>query len=200
MAGYPHALPYPSPNFRSPRRSSIDLIVLHTTEGDLDSSLNTLTDATRVNSAGQSARVSSHYLVDDTGIYQLVDDGAEAWHASRENARSIGIEVVGFADAPGTWTQTKIANLANLIAWLSEEYGIPLEYRETAADPELARGIVSHASIDPDRRHDPGMWFPWPELLEETRRKIQGQPPSSPEWVPVIALLVVVVTLAWWAR
>lgn len=200
MAGYPHATPYPSPNFRTPRRASIDLIVLHTTEGDLDSSLDTLTDATRVDGDGNPARVSSHYLIDDDATYQLVDDGAEAWHASRENARSIGIEIVGFADAPGTWSEAKLDRLAALLAWLSVEYGIPLEYRETAADPELPRGIVSHASIDPERRHDPGMWFPWPEVIEKTHSKIQGEPGPGGAWAPVVALVAVALTLAWFAR
>jgi len=204
MQGYPGAVAHPSPNFYEGRTAAVDQVVLHTTEGGLAGSLDTLTDPARqiVDSDGQlqNARVSSHYLVSEDAIYQLVDDNNTAWHAGPHNAHTIGVEVVGEADDPRTWSTPIVAQLGRLVGWLSLEYGIPLEYRADSSEPDIARGFVAHGAIDPERRHDPGIWFPWPQVKAAALRAQSGAPPFSTDGAGVVALLLIALGLAWALR
>ena len=204
MFGYPGAIAHPSPNFRDGRRAAVDQVVLHTTEGGLASSLATLTDPYRqaVNEAGQleNARVSSHYLVSEDAIYQLVSDQNEAWHAGPANRHTIGVEIVGDADDPRTWSAKIVSQLGQLVGWLSSEYGIPLVYRGEATDPDLVRGFVAHGALDPERRHDPGIWFPWPDVRAAALRRQSGTPEPRTDFAPVVALLLVALGLVWVIR
>ncbi len=208
MSGYPGATWEPSPNFTSGRASALTHIVLHTTEDtSAQGSLNTLTDPVRqlANSAGvlEDAQVSSHYVVAEGGVYQLVADENTAWHARGNNANTIGIEVVGRADSPGTWTPAKVQRLGELVGWLASEYGIPLEYREDATAPAAPRGIVSHGALDPLRRHDPGVWFPWSDVraIAAGDASASSGPGASaagaPQWGAVVGVLIVALGLAW---
>ena len=203
MQGFPGATSHPSPNYRAGRRAAVDQVVLHTTEGGLESSLDTLTDPARqviVDGQAENARVSAHYLVSERAIYQLVDDNDEAWHAGQHNRHTIGVEVVGEADDPRTWSGAIVSQLGRLVAWLSTEYGIPLEYRADASEPDIARGFVAHGALDPARRHDPGIWFPWPEVRAAALRVQSGAPPASTDGAGVIALLIIAIGLAWALR
>jgi N-acetylmuramoyl-L-alanine amidase len=126
--------------------------------------LRTLTDDASDN------RVSAHYVVAPNGtVYALVRDEDEAWHARDSNMESIGIEVVGHADDPGTWTPAVVASLGNLVGWLSSTYNLPLTYRARTADPPA--GFVAHAALDPSRRGDPGPWFPWADVKAQAERE-----------------------------
>jgi len=193
---YPDALPYPSPNYLANRREAITHVVLHTCEtDDLDSCLNTLTDATRVDAAGESARVSAHYLVDDSGVYQLVNEGDESWGARAANRYGINIEVVGYADSPATWSDAKLDHLAELLADVTKRNAIPLVYRDTATDAPLDRGIVAHGALDPSRRSDPGMYFPWNEIKARIARLQGGQYPDASVGLGVLALVLIAVAV-----
>ena len=85
---------HPSPNFDN-RACAISHIILHYTDmADCDAALARLCDA--------AAKVSAHYLIRRDGhIFQLVDEGARAWHAGVSfwrgetdmNSASIGIEL-----------------------------------------------------------------------------------------------------------
>jgi len=204
MNGYPGAVIYPSPNFRANRRAAIDHVVFHTTELDLDDSLRVLTDPDRtaVNDEGEieRARVSAHYLVTADRIFQLVDEGNEAWHARNANRHTIGIEVVGETDDPLTWSNKINNQLAQLVAWISSTHGIPLEYRAETDDPERARGFVSHAALDPARRRDPGIWFPWTEIKAKALQIQAGAAPSPSDAPAVVAVLIIAIGLAWALR
>ena len=184
----------PSPNFRAGRREAITHVVLHTTEGGLSGSLAALTDPYR------DSRVSAHYVVSEDAIYQLVDDNDEAWHAGNANRYSIGVEIVGEASNPATWTDRIVENVSKLSAWLSTEYGIPLQYREESSEPARARGYVAHGALDPERRYDPGPWLPWPKIKERALFLIGGAP--TPPGAPgaVVAVLLVALGLAWVIR
>jgi N-acetyl-anhydromuramyl-L-alanine amidase AmpD len=203
MIGFPGAVIQPSPNYSEGRRDALDQVVLHTTEGDLASSLNTLTDPARQivdeNGQIQNARVSAHYVVTGNTIYQLVSDDNEAWHAIGHNAHTIGVEVVGEAHDPRTWSDAVVTQLSRLVAWLSLEYGIPLEYR-AKGEPDIARGFVAHGALDPDRRHDPGIWFPWTQVKSAALRIQSGAAPMSADGAGVVALLIIAIGLAWALR
>jgi N-acetyl-anhydromuramyl-L-alanine amidase AmpD len=192
-AGYPGAVWLESPNFTSGRTEAVTYVIMHTTEGGLTSSLDTLTDPYKVNADGEPSRVSAHYVVSDDVIYQLVDDTDTAWTSRGFNPSSINIEVVGYADNPGTWSDKTVANVSRLVAWLSSTYGIPLTYRADPEDPQPARGFMSHSSIQSNKR-DPGPYFPW----EEIKAQAEGAPAGdlNTEIIGAIALVLIAIGLA----
>ncbi len=109
--------------------------------------------------------VSSHYVVDEDGaVLQLVPEDRRAWHAgisywrghSELNDRSVGIEMVnpghqwGYRDFP----ILQLAAVCDLcLAILSRH-------------PILARNIVAHSDVAPDRTEDPGEKFEWEALAQ----------------------------------
>lgn len=150
-----------SPNFND-RKQQISMIVLHyTVIPTCEESLQRLSDAN-----GPFGPVSAHYLVDRDGtIYKLVDEEYRAWHAGAGawkglkdiNSRSIGIEIVNKG--------------------VSEEgIGEPFPERQIDAVIKLCKDIqsrhkikyiVGHSDIAPQRKSDPGEFFPWKKLASE---------------------------------
>ncbi|MDE8347808.1 MAG: N-acetylmuramoyl-L-alanine amidase [Acidocella sp.] len=142
----------PSPNFDA-RTADIDMLVLHYTGmPTAQAALDRLCDP--------AAQVSAHYLVEEDGtVHNLVPEAARAWHAGVSfwrgdvglNNRSIGIEIVnpghewGYRGFPGT----QMDAVAALCRACLSRHAI------------LARNIVAHADIAPDRKRDPGELFPW---------------------------------------
>jgi len=75
---------------------------------------------------------SAHYFVDDTTIYQSVEDKDVAWHCGTtgvyyhskcRNANSIGIEMC--LDRENHISETTIANTTELVQYLMSKYSIP---------------------------------------------------------------------------
>lgn len=148
-------------------RSRVKVIVIHYTAEDFSSSLATLTDR----------EVSAHYLIPRQPpqragkgiIWQLVPEQQLAWHAgpsfwrgaSRINDTSIGIELVnrGYRRTPTglEWQPFTVAQMTALEALLRDiarRYAIPPE------------NIVGHSDIAPQRKQDPGPYFPWQQLAQ----------------------------------
>jgi N-acetylmuramoyl-L-alanine amidase len=112
-----------------------------------------------------SARVSSHYVVDEDGaVLRLVPETRRAFHAGvsywrghRElNGRSIGIEIVnpghewGYRDFP----VLQLAAVCDLCLAILSRHPIP------------TRNVVAHSDVAPDRKEDPGERFDWRSLAE----------------------------------
>jgi N-acetylmuramoyl-L-alanine amidase len=143
----------PSPNHNA--RGPI-LVVLHfTSQQSVGQSLHTL--STR-NSGGP---VSAHYLIGADGrIYQLVSDDRRAWHAGPGrwgtitdiNSASIGIELDNDGESP--FPAAQFEALVKLLADVCQRHGIP------------PRQVIGHADMAPDRKIDPGKFFPWKALAE----------------------------------
>ena len=124
-----------------------------------------------------SARVSAHYLVEETGaIWQLVPEARRAFHAGRScwegqsdlNAVSVGIEIVnpghewGYRPFPGG-QMSAVERLCRDIL---------------GRNPIPQHRIVGHSDIAPDRKSDPGELFDWPRLA---RAGIGIWPPPAPD-------------------
>lgn len=146
----------PSPNFGDRRGRSIDALVLHYT--GMSSGPRALT---RLCQAG--SEVSCHYFVwEDGRIVQLVAEAARAWHAGRSywagerdmNAVSIGIEIVnpGHDGGAPPYPDEQIDAVIALARDLCARHGIS------------PRRVLAHSDIAPDRKIDPGEWFPWRRL------------------------------------
>lgn len=195
----PEATPVPkpptiidlSPNFGDRSNvvgSVIDSVVLHTTEVSLEGTLDIFRSRASV--------VSSHFVIASNGdIYEMVDTTRRAWHATYYNDRSIGIEMVGFANQPSTWNEENLDALTDLLAWLVTAYPtIPLEHPSGDAydfgNNYDQPGLVAHSQVQPWNKSDPGIYFPWNDVIEDTRAKIAAIPePGS------FVLIVASVTL-----
>jgi N-acetylmuramoyl-L-alanine amidase len=146
----------PSPNFGDRRGRSVDALILHYTgmrTGAL--ALARLLDP--------ASEVSCHYLVwEDGGVDQLVAESNRAWHAGRStwagetdmNAVSIGIEIVNAGHDGGCppYPTTQVEAVTKLATDICTRHNI------------VKRRVLAHSDIAPDRKLDPGEWFPWDRL------------------------------------
>lgn len=142
--------------------SRVRYVIIHYTALDMPNSLRVLTEQA----------VSSHYLVDENPaprIYLLVDESRRANHAgvsswktdTNLNATSIGIEIVNLGMRKGpdgpVWfpfPQSQIDKVIALVREIVQRHGIP---------PER---VLGHSDIAPQRKQDPGPFFPWKQLAD----------------------------------
>ncbi len=133
---------------RSGGTSSINRVVIHTTEGSYNGAISWFRTG--------SANVSAHYVLrkSDGEVTQMVGDDDKAWHACNNNGDTIGIEHEGASSNPATWTDAMFDSSARLTAWLVTQYDIPIDRDH----------IVGHGEIQPascSGRSDPGPYFDW---------------------------------------
>ena len=149
---------YKSLNFDL-RKKKISFLIFHYTETkNLAKAIKLLTDKQR--------RVSCHYIIDTNGaIYNLVDEKKRAWHAGESmwkrskdiNSRSIGIEIVYPGEVLGKkYKKKQIESLIKLSLSLKKKYKI------------FNQNILGHSDIAPDRKIDPGIYFPWEGLSKNS--------------------------------
>lgn len=127
-----------------------NLIVLHITAGPTaQSAMNTFKASVAPH------RVSAHFCIDRDGtVYQLVDLGRTAWHASEVNSRSVGIE---HAAIPGTLpaSDAQYAASAALVAWICTQLDIPCDrihvQSHNEASPKDGHVLCCTGALDPDR-------------------------------------------------
>lgn len=150
----------PSPNQADrPAGMPVDVLVLHYTGmQSAQAAIDRLRDP--------SARVSSHYVVDEDGaVLRLVPEDRRAAHAGISywrghtglNDRSIGIEIVnpghewGYRDFPAA----QMSAVRDLCLGILSRHPIP------------ARNVVAHSDVAPDRKEDPGERFDWRGLARD---------------------------------
>ena len=167
----PVVIEAPSPNFDE-RVSPPDMVVLHYT------GMPTGEEALARLREDEPPRVSAHYMIEEDGrLFRLVPEERRAWHAGVSfwkgqtslNAVSIGIEMVN----PGhEWGYRAFpdAQISTLLALMDDIRG-----RWTVPDGR----IVAHSDIAPNRRSDPGEFFPW-KRLAEAGHGLWAEPPPSP--------------------
>ena len=171
-----HVRPSPNQDERAPGLAT-DILLLHYTGMESTAAaLERLCDPV--------ARVSSHYVVDESGqITQLVPEARRAWHAgvsswegeTDNNSRSIGIEIgnvghdLGYPDFPDVQIDVVIALCRDII-----------RRHRIRADRVLA-----HSDIAPQRKIDPGEKFPWARLHHAgVGLWVAPQKPSAPALGP----------------
>lgn len=151
---------YRSPNFNLRRKNyEIKYLILHYTAILIDKeALKYL--------CNKKNKVSSHYLIDKSGIiFNLVDDKFRAWHAGESywkkirdiNSRSIGIEICNSGHNLNfeKYTIKQIDSISKLLVHLKKKYSIRSE------------NILGHSDIAPYRKIDPGEKFPWLKLSKQ---------------------------------
>lgn len=78
---------------------------------------------------------SAHYFVDETGVWQCVNDGDVAWHCGASsykhpycrNNNSIGIELCSRKDDNYYFKDETVNNAAELVRELMAKYNVPIE-------------------------------------------------------------------------
>ena len=152
---------YYSPNFDNSKRTKnkIKFIIIHYT--GMKSENDAIKRLTEIQS-----EVSTHYFIKYNGqILQLVPDLYVAWHAGKSmwgknkllNKSSIGIEISNPGHMFGypKFKTKQIKSLVNLLKKLKIKYKI---------NP---KNILGHSDIAPDRKKDPGEYFPWEMLYKK---------------------------------
>jgi len=147
--------------------NTIDTIVIHATAGFATQ---------HAIDAWKLRKASTHWIIPDENepqhghfVWSTVNEAKAAYHVKNldqhqqilgsgpnTNNRSLGIEIVNtqnveqFVDPFSTW-QIQMAARIVLYAW---------------ARYPLLKHVISHAKLDPSRRSDPGVNFPWKEFKE----------------------------------
>lgn len=114
-----------------------------------------------------TSEVSAHYVIDEDGsVTNLVEDKYRAWHAGKSfwrgitdiNSASLGIELVNPGHQFGyrPFPDPQIDALKKLLTALIKKYSL-----------NPATTLLGHAEVAPDRKEDPGEFFPWRLLAEE---------------------------------
>jgi N-acetylmuramoyl-L-alanine amidase len=112
-----------------------------------------------------SAKVSCHYLVDESGrIIQLVDEDERAWHAglacwhglSDINSASIGIEIQNIGHN-GDYPAFEEAQMQSIVALCRD-----VVVRHCISNEK----VLAHSDVAPARKADPGEKFDWRRLHE----------------------------------
>jgi len=164
--------------FYSERKKPIKGIVIHTAEG-----------APAVNVANyfriNSRPASAHVVVDEVNTIPLLPDDYTAFHVKGHNSSTLGIEIAYWAHKWGENVHIEDLLLYNAAKWCRNKaalYEIPSVRLTADAWSKGKKGFIAHADLDPKRRTDPGIEFPWNKFLSY----IEGEKPEynrqAPAW------------------
>ena len=147
-----------SPNYNSRGGTTIDRIVIHTTQGSYSGAISWFQNP--------DSDVSAHYVIrsSDGEITQMVQEANRGWHVGTWNSRSIGIEHEGWVADPGRWyTDAMYRSSAALTRHLCNKYGIPIDRTH----------IIGHVEAAGATHTDPGSGWDWDRYMTLVR----GEPP-----------------------
>jgi len=173
----------------NPPRRTVDLVVLHSTEGkEYRGSARNVADWFQ----DDRCHASAHYVVDPGEVVQCVPDVAVAWHAYGCNARGIGVEMCGLAEQTvAQWADPDslaiIARTADLVAAICLKWQIPATGMAISQNTgwqwvlqnQKGRGLLTHAQASAafpghGNHWDPGPNFPWAAFVEKVARLLEG--------------------------
>ncbi|MFJ6986394.1 MULTISPECIES: N-acetylmuramoyl-L-alanine amidase [unclassified Streptomyces] len=146
-----------SANYRGADRPddyTVDMVVVHVTQGDLSSAVKAFQDP--------GHRAATHYIVSQDGrVTQMIRELDVAFHAGNRsyNERSVGIEHEGFVDRPEDFTDAMYAASARLTAGICRRYGIPVDREH----------IIGHVEVPGTDHTDPGEHWDWDRYMRLVR-------------------------------
>jgi len=151
----------------------ISALILHHTSQDTDEECIALFEE-------PESRVSSHFLVGRDGrLFQFVSLEHRAWHAGVSllhgrmalNRTSVGVEITGDGNRYA-FTPAQVETVVRLVGVLTAMFGIDAPW------------IAGHEHIAPDRKNDPGVLFPWNEVVRRGLALAQKLNDRSPRSTP----------------
>lgn len=166
------------------RGASVQYVAIHDTEGSWNASV-----ATLQNDPGKSC----HYIIGTDGrIGQFVTESTLAWHIGNSyyNARSVGIEHVGYFEQP--YPEVQYEASAKLVNYLIKKYDIPADRAHIIGHNQAPDGVNVPQSNPPCMLHwrdckanyggsshhtDPGVWE-WATYMP----RIGGQAKCNDIW------------------
>lgn len=160
-----------------PRQEPIKRVIIHATGGpDCEQarsfkrgSLSGIVKHFRAN----QGKISIHYIIGRDGQrVRMVPESAVAFHARGQNADSIGIELVNDGDGKDRFPEPQIRALVDLLAEILPRHRLGLLALQ--GHEEVDQGSISCQGRKIKRKQDPGAAFPWGEVLNQLRLRLQG--------------------------
>jgi N-acetyl-anhydromuramyl-L-alanine amidase AmpD len=177
--------PNPAGRFYYPTRNTCQhgitqlphLAVVHTAESLPDFTLPDTSGESLAKYASTTTRsVSWHSTVDSDGTIPMLPDSYTAFHVVDYNRCAVGMEIATKASLWGTadptWQKQILGMAANQVAWWCKTHNLAVKQLTKAEADTGARGIISHARLDPTRRTDPGPAFPWGDFLTDVQARL----------------------------
>lgn len=138
---------------------AIDKIIIHETEGELQSVLDLFRSST--------AYASCHYVINVDGtVYQMVRLKDLPWHAGNWwfNMHSACIEVIGYA-AKGSFTEPQYRSTSEVVKYVGKRYSIPLDRAHVLGHDNVP--ATTQAGIA-NMHTDMGPYWNWQKLMDRT--------------------------------
>jgi N-acetyl-anhydromuramyl-L-alanine amidase AmpD len=180
---YPDLVWVPPKSWRNANRPSVQLIVIHTTEGSAHA---TSAEDGAAYDARRTDGTSTHFFHDSSSTVQCVRTEDIAHTARTQgNLRGIHHELC----ARTAWTDTQwateyaramLARAARQAARDAKKWGIPVRHLTVAQVADGQKGFCSHWDItrafpqDGGTHTDPGPNFPWSNFLDMVRAELEG--------------------------
>ncbi len=168
---YPDLLWMPPKSWTDANRGSVQLIVIHTTEGSEHGS--SAEDGAAYDQR-RTDGTSTHYFHDSNSTVQCVRTEDQA-HAARTQGNKRGIQHELCADAADTWGddyhQAVLRMAAKQAARDAAKWGIPIKKLTSQQVHDGVKGFCGHADVtyafpeDNGTHTDPGSNFPWSQFL-----------------------------------
>lgn len=177
-----------SKNYKQGRSKQPEYIVIHYTANQGDTAKNNADYFAREN-----VGASANYFVDETEIWQSVADTDTAWHCGAKtyrhpdcrNANSVGVEIC-MNDKKGNVRQGSIETAAELVRYLMQRYGVPVD--RIIRHYDVTGKYCPGPMVD-----DPALWAAFKQSLTQTeddsvRYKYYD---DMPDWAkPTVSKLV----------
>ncbi|WP_328884960.1 N-acetylmuramoyl-L-alanine amidase [Streptomyces sp. NBC_00316] len=146
----------------------IDSIVIHDTESSYESAISTFQTP-----GGGSA----HYVIrsSDGAVTQMVPTKDLSFQAGNysTNMHSVGIEHEGYAAAGGSWyTQTQYETSAELVTYLADRFGIPLDRQHIVGHDNVPG---PNSALVSGMHWDPGPSWDWERFMSLLDAPVDGR-------------------------
>jgi N-acetyl-anhydromuramyl-L-alanine amidase AmpD len=170
----------PARNYTPAWRSSVDLVVIHSTESPRRAGA--ARAVARWFAGSDAPMASAHYIVDDDQVIQCVSERNVAWAAPGANHNGVQIELVGYArHSAEQWLDGAVlARASELVAKICKRWAIPVALVSSAELLDGQRGITTHASVSQawhrSTHWDPGLGFPIGDVIRDARAVLQLAP------------------------
>jgi N-acetyl-anhydromuramyl-L-alanine amidase AmpD len=190
---YPDLRWMPPKSWSDANRGSVQLIVIHTTEGSAQA------ESAEDGAAYDQRRTdgtSTHYFHDSNSTVQCVRTADQA-HAARTQGNRRGIQHelctrAGSADWGNAYHQALLRQAAKQAARDAEKWGIPVRHVTVAQVAAGEKGFCGHIDItrafpaDKGTHEDPGPKFPWSQFLDLVRDELEEFPVNETELRSII--------------